>query len=137
MVATLRRALLAFYDEHKRDLPWRRTTDPYAIWVSEIMLQQTQVDVVKPRYAAFLATFPSVKALARASETQVCEAWAGLGYYRRARNLEFEQAALLRDQLEDLRKLELEVSAGAAASYDVAAATSVDAKPAKAVTKAM
>jgi A/G-specific adenine glycosylase len=87
MVATLRRALLAFYDEHKRDLPWRATRDPYAIWISEIMLQQTQVDVVKPRYAKFMALFPSVKALARASEAQVCEAWAGLGYYRRARNL--------------------------------------------------
>ncbi len=87
MVSTLRRALLEFYDEHKRDLPWRRTRDPYAIWVSEIMLQQTQVDVVKPRYATFLELFPSVSALAKASETQVCEAWAGLGYYRRARNL--------------------------------------------------
>ena len=97
MFATLRRALLAFYDEHKRDLPWRRTTDPYAIWVSEIMLQQTQVDVVKPRYAMFLERFPSANALARASESQVCEAWAGLGYYRRARNLHKAAQQLMRE----------------------------------------
>lgn len=86
-IAPMRQSLLGFYDVHKRDLPWRRTKDPYAIWVSEIMLQQTQVDVVKPRWTAFLEQFPDVEALARASEAQVCEAWAGLGYYRRARNL--------------------------------------------------
>lgn len=83
----LRRALLDFYRMHARDLPWRRTRDPYAIWVSEIMLQQTQVDTVVPRFAGFLRQFPHVAALAAAQETAVCEAWAGLGYYRRARNL--------------------------------------------------
>lgn len=85
--ASLRRSLLTFYRAHRRDLPWRRSRDPYAIWVSEIMLQQTQVDTVMPRYAAFLALFPTVAHLAAATEESVCEAWAGLGYYRRARYL--------------------------------------------------
>ncbi len=83
----IRRALLKYYLRHRRDLPWRRSRDPYAIWVSEIMLQQTQVDTVIPRYAAFLLQFPTVVALAAATEDTVCEAWAGLGYYRRARFL--------------------------------------------------
>jgi A/G-specific adenine glycosylase len=83
----LRRALLAYFRRHARDLPWRRTADPYAIWVSEIMLQQTQVKTVVPRYDGFLRQFPTVAALAAADEIAVCEAWAGLGYYRRARNL--------------------------------------------------
>lgn len=86
-IATMRQKLLRFYLATRRDLPWRRTRDPYAIWVSEIMLQQTQVDTVKPRYEAFLAQFPTVALLAAATEHAVCEAWAGLGYYRRARHL--------------------------------------------------
>jgi A/G-specific adenine glycosylase len=86
-VAPLRRALLAFYRKHARDLPWRRTRDPYAIWVSEVMLQQTQVQTVVPRFADFLRQFPTIATLAAADERTVCEAWAGLGYYRRARNL--------------------------------------------------
>ncbi len=86
-IASLRAAILAHYDKHKRDLPWRRTRDPYAIWVSEIMLQQTQVDVVAPRWRTFLGRFPDVRSLAAATESTVCEAWAGLGYYRRARFL--------------------------------------------------
>jgi A/G-specific adenine glycosylase len=83
----LRRSLLAYYRRQGRDLPWRQTRDPYAIWVSEIMLQQTQVRTVLPRFAPFLRRFPSIAALAAAEETAICEAWAGLGYYRRARNL--------------------------------------------------
>lgn len=86
-LAAIRHALLSFYQRHKRDLPWRHSRDPYAIWVSEIMLQQTQVDTVVPRYHRFLQQFPTVNALAAAREEEVCEAWAGLGYYRRARNL--------------------------------------------------
>jgi A/G-specific adenine glycosylase len=85
--SSIRRALLAFYRQHKRDLPWRRSQDPYAIWVSEIMLQQTQVQTVAPRFGQFLHQFPTVAALAAADESTVCEAWAGLGYYRRARHL--------------------------------------------------
>jgi A/G-specific adenine glycosylase len=80
-------ALLAWYVGHKRDLPWRRTTDPYHIWVSEIMLQQTQVQTVIPYYLRFLDRFPSISALAEASLDSVLAVWEGLGYYGRARNL--------------------------------------------------
>ena len=83
----LRRRLLAWYRAHRRDLPWRRTRDPYRIWVSEIMLQQTQVATVLPYYDRFLKRFPDVRALARAPEAEVLRHWAGLGYYSRARNL--------------------------------------------------
>jgi A/G-specific adenine glycosylase len=79
--------LLAWYDGQARDLPWRRTRDPYAIWVSEVMLQQTQVSVVLPYWTAFLARFPDVRTLAAASLDEVLAAWRGLGYYARARNL--------------------------------------------------
>src|SRR4249920_2275972 len=86
-VGRLRAELLAWYDRHRRDLPWRRTRDPYAIWVSEIMLQQTRVAVVVDRYKAFMARFPTVSALAEAPEQEVLALWSGLGYYRRARML--------------------------------------------------
>jgi A/G-specific adenine glycosylase len=82
-----RRALLAWYDRHRRDLPWRRTRDPYRIWLSEIMLQQTRVAAVLEHYRVFLKRFPNVRALAAASEDAVIAAWSGLGYYRRARML--------------------------------------------------
>ncbi len=91
--ARMRAALLRWYDRNKRDLPWRRTRDPYAIWVSETMLQQTQVATVLPYYRRFMAAFPSVEALHRASLDEVRSVWAGLGYYRRAANL--KQAASL------------------------------------------
>ncbi len=83
----MQRALINWYNKHKRDLPWRRTQDPYAIWVSEIMLQQTQVDTVIPYYQRFLKRFPTIRELARASEDDVLALWSGLGYYRRARLL--------------------------------------------------
>ncbi len=79
--------LKRWYTNNFRDLPWRRTRDPYAIWVSEIMLQQTRVETVIPYYERFLARFPDVAALARACEADVLSAWSGLGYYSRARNL--------------------------------------------------
>ncbi|HEY1908255.1 MAG TPA: A/G-specific adenine glycosylase, partial [Myxococcaceae bacterium] len=85
--AELRAALLRWYDAQARDLPWRRTRDPYRIWVSEVMLQQTQVSVVLPYWTAFLARFPDLDSLARASLDDVLAAWRGLGYYARARNL--------------------------------------------------
>lgn len=85
--APLRRELLAWYERNKRDLPWRRSRDPYAIWVSEIMLQQTRVAVVIERYRAFLTRFPTLAALAAAPEQDVLALWSGLGYYRRARML--------------------------------------------------
>jgi A/G-specific adenine glycosylase len=83
----LRAALLAWYDRHHRDLPWRRTADPYRIWVAEVMLQQTTVKAVLPYYAAFLKRFPTLHALAEEPEEEVLAAWSGLGYYHRARNL--------------------------------------------------
>jgi A/G-specific adenine glycosylase len=79
--------LLAWYAEHARDLPWRRTSDPYAILVSEIMLQQTQVDRVAPKYLEFLERFPSLPQLAAASRAEVIRAWSPLGYNRRAVHL--------------------------------------------------
>jgi A/G-specific adenine glycosylase len=79
--------LLAWYAANRRDLPWRRCTDPYSIWVSEIMLQQTRVAVVVERYRAFLERFPTLEALAQAREEEVLALWSGLGYYRRARML--------------------------------------------------
>ena len=79
--------LLAWYQENKRDLPWRHTKDPYRIWVSEIMLQQTRVETVKPYYASFLSKYPDVKALAGANEDDLTRIWEGLGYYSRVRNM--------------------------------------------------
>lgn len=83
----LHQDLLAWYDRHKRDLPWRISKDPYRIWISEIMLQQTRVEAVIPYYERFLAKFPDVRALAASQEDEVTALWAGLGYYSRARNL--------------------------------------------------
>jgi A/G-specific adenine glycosylase len=84
-------ALLAWYDRERRDLPWRappgEAADPYRVWLSEVMLQQTTVKAVRPRYALFLRRWPDVEALARAELGEVLAAWAGLGYYARARNL--------------------------------------------------
>jgi len=84
---TFRRRLKAWYVRHARDLPWRRSRDPYRVWVSEVMLQQTQVATVEPFFERFLETFPSIEALARADEQKVLRLWEGLGYYRRARGL--------------------------------------------------
>jgi A/G-specific adenine glycosylase len=86
-IVTLRCELLAWYARNRRDLPWRRSADPYAIWVSEIMLQQTRVAVVVERYQAFLLRFPSLVSLALGTEEDVLALWSGLGYYRRARML--------------------------------------------------
>lgn len=84
---TFRRALLDWYARHKRDLPWRRNRDPYSIWISEIMLQQTRVAAALPFYNRFMERFPAIESLAAAPESDVLAAWAGLGYYSRARNL--------------------------------------------------
>jgi len=84
----LRQKLLRWYEQNQRDLPWRKTEDPYRIWVSEVMLQQTQVDTVIPYYKRFLKLFPNLKALAQADQNNVLKAWEGLGYYARARNLQ-------------------------------------------------
>jgi A/G-specific adenine glycosylase len=82
-----RRRLLRWYDEHRRDLPWRQDRDPYRVWLSEIMLQQTRVAAVLEHYRKFIQKFPTVQSLARTQESSVLAAWSGLGYYRRARML--------------------------------------------------
>ena len=83
----MRERLLAHYDANRRTMPWRGEADPYRVWVSEVMLQQTRVETVRDRYGAFLAAFPTLRALAAAPEQAVLKAWEGLGYYARARNL--------------------------------------------------
>jgi A/G-specific adenine glycosylase len=83
----IRRALVSWFQRDHRDLPWRRTRDPYAVWVSEIMLQQTRVDTVTPYFTRWMGRFPTVRALAEAPLDDVLSHWAGLGYYARARNL--------------------------------------------------
>src|SRR6266446_7475314 len=87
-LSRFRKNLLAWFAEFQRDLPWRRTCDPYRIWLSEIMLQQTRVAAAIPYYERFLERFPSVEALARAPREEVLRLWSGLGYYSRARNLQ-------------------------------------------------
>jgi A/G-specific adenine glycosylase len=86
-LTSLRQSLLSWYEQHGRDLPWRHSYDPYSIWVSEIMLQQTQVKAVIPYYQRWLIHFPTVHTLAAADQQQVLKLWQGLGYYARARNL--------------------------------------------------
>ena len=83
-----RASLLSWYQREKRDLPWRRTSNPYYIWVSEVMLQQTRVDTVIPYYERFIEKFPTMSALAEAEEEKLLKMWEGLGYYSRARNLQ-------------------------------------------------
>ena len=92
-IKRLRERLLEWYDISQRDLPWRRSRDPYAIWISEAMLQQTRVETVIPYYKRFLERFPDVESLATADREDVFEVWSGLGYYSRARNL--HRAALM------------------------------------------
>jgi A/G-specific adenine glycosylase len=96
-VKAIRRALLDWYRSNRRDLPWRSTRDPYAIWVSEAMLQQTRVQTVIPYYERFLECFPDVRALATADLEDVLGVWAGLGYYSRARHLR-EAAQVVADE---------------------------------------
>ena len=87
-ITSFRQKLLTWYDENKRDLPWRRSNNPYHIWISEIMLQQTRVDTVIPYYERFLDWFPTVQDLAIAPEERLLKAWEGLGYYSRVRNMQ-------------------------------------------------
>lgn len=86
-IRAFRKTLLDWFDREKRDLPWRKDQNPYAIWISEIMLQQTQVQTVIPYFESFMQKFPTVEALAKADEAEVLKLWEGLGYYSRARNL--------------------------------------------------
>jgi A/G-specific adenine glycosylase len=88
--------LLVWYGQHRRELPWRQSLDPYAVWVSEMMLQQTQVATVIPYFQTWMERFPDVAALARAAESEVLHAWQGLGYYSRARNLRLAAQEMVR-----------------------------------------
>ena len=92
-----RRRLLKWFDEHQRDLPWRLDRDPYRVWLSEIMLQQTRVAAVVDHYERFLRRFPSLEKLAKAREASVLAAWSGLGYYRRARMLHAAAKQIVQD----------------------------------------
>jgi A/G-specific adenine glycosylase len=112
VIRKFQQALLTWFDSHARDLPWRQNSDPYRIWVSEIMLQQTRVTAVLDYYARFLALFPSVTDLARAKEPDVLAVWSGLGYYRRARMMHqaaqvvvHEHQGIFPRTAEELRKL--------------------------------
>ncbi|MEE3716048.1 A/G-specific adenine glycosylase [Tumidithrix elongata RA019] len=112
MTLTIADRLLHWYDQHRRQLPWRGDPDPYAVWVSEIMLQQTRVDTVIPYYDRWLAQFPAIADLAAASLEDVLKLWEGLGYYSRARNLHQAAQQVVRDfggqlpnNLQDLRTL--------------------------------
>ena len=96
-ILSFRQKLLACYDENKRDLPWRRSKNPYHIWVSEIMLQQTRVDTVIPYYERFLDWFPTVESLANAPEERLLKAWEGLGYYSRVRNMQAAAQQIMED----------------------------------------
>jgi A/G-specific adenine glycosylase len=92
-----RQKILRWYDAHRRDLPWRASRDPYRVWLSEIMLQQTRVAAVIEHYQEFLRRFPTVQKLAAASEASVLAAWSGLGYYRRARMLHAAAKVIVRE----------------------------------------
>src|SRR5918993_3596779 len=83
-----RKQLLGWFDASARQLPWRGATDPYVIWISEVMLQQTRVSAVIPYFERFVSQFPNLEALAGAAEEDLLKAWSGLGYYSRARNLQ-------------------------------------------------
>ena len=99
-----RRLLLRWFDLHKRDLPWRRDRDPYRVWLSEIMLQQTRVNAVTDYYEKFLRRFPTIKTLASAPESAVLATWSGLGYYRRARMLHAAAKTIVREYSGELPK---------------------------------
>ena len=94
-----RERLLAWYDAHARDLPWRKDRDPYRVWVSEIMLQQTRVAAVIEHYHAFLKRFPTVQKLAAARQASILSVWSGLGYYRRARMLHAAAKVIVRERM--------------------------------------
>jgi A/G-specific adenine glycosylase len=95
--AAIRKNLIVWFRQFQRDLPWRRTRDPYKIWVAEVMLQQTQVETVKPYYERFLEKFPTVRKLAAASLDDLLKAWEGLGYYARARHLRRAAQLMVRE----------------------------------------
>jgi A/G-specific adenine glycosylase len=144
--ACFRRLLLRWYRRHGRDLPWRRTRDPYRVIVSEFMLQQTQVARAEPYYRRFLERYPSIEALARAAPAEVRESWEGLGYYRRAENLHRlarevvrERAGVIPSDPDELHRLPGvgRYTAGAVACFAYARATpAVDTNVARVIRRA-
>jgi A/G-specific adenine glycosylase len=125
-LAGFRRKLLGWFHRAKRDLPWRRTHDPYRVWISEIMLQQTRVAAVIPYYERFLERFPNVRALANARVESVLKYWAGLGYYSRARNLHRAAKEIVsRHNGHFPRKLEDALALAGIGSYTSAAILSI------------
>ena len=100
---SFQQGLLGWFDRHKRDLPWRRDRDPYRVWLSEIMLQQTRVAAVTDHYERFLRRFPNIEKLASAREASVLAAWSGLGYYRRARMLHAAAKKIVKEQGESFQ----------------------------------
>lgn len=96
-IKSFQNSLLSWYEAHKKPLPWRETNEPYAIWISEIMSQQTQVETVIPYYERFIHTYPNVASLATANDEELLKLWEGLGYYSRARNLKFAAQQIVKD----------------------------------------
>jgi A/G-specific adenine glycosylase len=122
---SFRQRLLRWFDGNRRELPWRADRDPYHVWISEIMLQQTRVAVVRDRYADFLRRFPSVERLAAAKLPEVLAAWSGLGYYRRARALHAAAQHLVEDGLRFPRTVEELASLPGIGRYTAAAIASI------------
>lgn len=96
-ISSFRAALVSWYDANKRVLPWRENTDPYRIWVSEVMLQQTRVDTVLPYFERFMQKFPTMRDFAYAAEAEILKAWEGLGYYSRVRNLQIAMRQVIEE----------------------------------------
>jgi A/G-specific adenine glycosylase len=125
-IPKFRRRLLSWFAENKRDLPWRRTRDPYRIWLSEIMLQQTRVAAVIPYYQRFLDSFPNMRSLARAQTERVLLKWAGLGYYSRAKNLQRAAKVIVADHGGDFpRDYEKALALPGVGRYTAAAVLSI------------
>jgi A/G-specific adenine glycosylase len=119
-------SLLAWYEKHARDLPWRRLNNPYAIWIAEVMLQQTRVETVIPYYQRWLTRFPKVEALAEASRDEVLGLWEGLGYYQRAHNMYEAAKMIVQDQNGELpRRVEELVQLPGIGPYTAAAIAAI------------
>jgi len=122
----IRRRLLSWYGKNRRDLPWRRTRNPYAIWIAETMLQQTQVKSVLPYYRRFLRAFPTTRKLDRASKEEVLALWSGLGYYRWAENLKKAARIIMREHRGKLpREFDLILALPGIGPYTAAAVMSI------------
>jgi A/G-specific adenine glycosylase len=125
-LAAFQRRLLGWFRANRRDFPWRRSRDPYRVWLAEVMLQQTRIAAVLPYYRRFLRNFPGVRSLARAREASVLKAWSGLGYYSRARNLRrAAQEIVARHQGRFPRELDAALALPGVGRYTAAAVLSI------------